>query len=79
MRGVSAARRDGEDYVLELGDGRELRGDRLLVAAGRRPRVNGIGLETLRMVPDARGIPVDAHLSAGQSCGRSATSPASGR
>jgi pyruvate/2-oxoglutarate dehydrogenase complex dihydrolipoamide dehydrogenase (E3) component len=63
---VSAARRDGGDYVLELGDGRELRGDRLLVAAGRRPRVNGIGLETLRMVPDARGIPVDAHLRAGQ-------------
>jgi pyruvate/2-oxoglutarate dehydrogenase complex dihydrolipoamide dehydrogenase (E3) component len=62
---VTAARRDGEDYVLELGDRRELRGDRLLVAAGRRPRVNGIGLETLRMVPDARGIPVDAHLRAG--------------
>ena len=64
---VSAARRGGENCVVELGDGRELRGDRLLVAAGRRPRVNGIGLETLRMVPDARGIPVDAHLSAGQS------------
>jgi pyruvate/2-oxoglutarate dehydrogenase complex dihydrolipoamide dehydrogenase (E3) component len=62
---VTAARRDGEDYVLELADGRELRGDRLLVAAGRRPRVNGIGLETLRMVPDARGIPVDAHMRVG--------------
>jgi dihydrolipoamide dehydrogenase len=62
---VTAARRDGEDYALELADGRELRGDRLLVAAGRRPRVNGIGLETLRMVPDARGIPVDAHLRVG--------------
>jgi dihydrolipoamide dehydrogenase len=48
-------------------DGRELRGDRLLVAAGRRPRVKGIGLETLRMVPDARGIPVDAHMRVGQS------------
>src|ERR671918_1823717 len=63
---VTAARRDGEDYVLELGDRRELRGDRLLVAAGRRPRVSGIGLETLRMVPDARGIPVDARMRAGQ-------------
>jgi pyruvate/2-oxoglutarate dehydrogenase complex dihydrolipoamide dehydrogenase (E3) component len=63
---VTAARRNGDDYVLEFGDGGKLRGDRLLVAAGRRPRVNGIGLETLRMVPDARGIPVDAHLSAGQ-------------
>ncbi len=64
---TTAARREGDDYVLELDDGRELRGDRLLVATGRRPRVNGIGLESLRMVPDARGIPVDAHLSAGQS------------
>ena len=62
---TTAARRDGDDYVLELGDGRELRGDRLLVATGRRPRVNGIGLETVRIVPDARGIPVDAHLRAG--------------
>ena len=42
-----AASRDGEDFVLQLEDGRELRGDRLLVATGRRPRVEGIGLETV--------------------------------
>ena len=64
---ASAARRDGEHYVLRLDDGREVRGDRLLLATGRRPRVNGIGLETLRMVPDARGLAVDEHLSAGAS------------
>jgi dihydrolipoamide dehydrogenase len=63
---VSAARHDGEDYVLDLADGRELRGDRLLVATGRRPRVEGIGLETVGIVPDNRGVPVDAHMRAGQ-------------
>jgi dihydrolipoamide dehydrogenase len=60
-----AARREGEDYVLELDDGRELLGDRLLVATGRRPRVDGIGLETVGIEPDRRGIQVDAHLRAG--------------
>jgi pyruvate/2-oxoglutarate dehydrogenase complex dihydrolipoamide dehydrogenase (E3) component len=61
-----AARRDGDDYVLEIDDGRELKGDRLLVATGRRPRVRGIGLETVGVEPDAHGIPVDAHLRAAE-------------
>jgi pyruvate/2-oxoglutarate dehydrogenase complex dihydrolipoamide dehydrogenase (E3) component len=63
---AAAARRDGDEYVLELDDGRELRGDRLLVATGRRPRVNGIGLETVGIEPDAHGVPVDAHLRAAE-------------
>jgi len=63
---VTAARRAGEDFVLELEDGRELRGDRLLVATGRRPRVDGIGLETVGIEADPRGIPVDAQLRAGE-------------
>ena len=62
---AAAARLDGEDHVLELEDGRELRGDRILVATGRRPRVHGIGLETVGVEPNAEGIPVDAHLRAG--------------
>ena len=68
MLGVqaTAARRDGDDYVLALGDGRELRGDHLLVATGRRPRVDGIGLDTVGVHADRHGIPVDAHLRAGE-------------
>jgi pyruvate/2-oxoglutarate dehydrogenase complex dihydrolipoamide dehydrogenase (E3) component len=61
---VVAARRDGEDYVLEIDDGRELRGEKLLVATGRRPRVLGLGLETVGVEADAHGVPVDAHLRA---------------
>jgi pyruvate/2-oxoglutarate dehydrogenase complex dihydrolipoamide dehydrogenase (E3) component len=61
---VSAARRDGEDYVVEIDDGRELRGEKLLLATGRRPRVLGLGLETVGVEADAHGVPVDAHLRA---------------
>lgn len=59
---ATSARRDGDEFVLELGDGTALRGDRLLVATGRRPRVEGIGLETVGVEPDPRGVAVDARL-----------------
>ena len=61
---VTKARRDGDDYILELGNGQELRGDRILVATGRRPRVKGIGLDTVGVEENAHGVPVDAHLRA---------------
>jgi pyruvate/2-oxoglutarate dehydrogenase complex dihydrolipoamide dehydrogenase (E3) component len=57
-----AARRDADDYVLVLDDGQEVRGDHLLVATGRRLRVEGIGLETVGVDPDRHGVPVDARL-----------------
>lgn len=61
-----AAWRDSEHYGLDLDDGRRVSGDRLLLATGRRPRVDGIGLETVGVKPSDRGIPVDARLSAGE-------------
>jgi pyruvate/2-oxoglutarate dehydrogenase complex dihydrolipoamide dehydrogenase (E3) component len=61
VRATKAAR-DGEDYVLALDNGRELRGDHLLLATGRRPRTSGIGLETAGVTVAASGVPVDAHL-----------------
>ncbi len=63
---ATAAGRDGADYVLALADGRELRGERLLVSTGRRPRVDGIGLETVGVDFDGHGIRVDARLRAGE-------------
>jgi pyruvate/2-oxoglutarate dehydrogenase complex dihydrolipoamide dehydrogenase (E3) component len=62
---ATSAKRDGDDYVLVLDDGRELRGDRLLVATGRRPRVPA-GLDTVGVTAGRQGIPVDAHLRAGE-------------
>jgi pyruvate/2-oxoglutarate dehydrogenase complex dihydrolipoamide dehydrogenase (E3) component len=61
---ASAVRREDGEYVLEFPDRDELRGDRLLVATGRRPRVDGIGLETVGIEPGRRGIEVDARMNA---------------
>jgi dihydrolipoamide dehydrogenase len=59
---VTGARRDGDEYVLQLEDGTEQRGDQLLVATGRRPRVLDIGLETVGVEANPHGVPVDARL-----------------
>ena len=63
---ATAARREGDEYVLGFGGGAELRGDRLLVATGRRPRVRGHRLETVGVEPDPHGIRVDEYLRAGE-------------
>jgi dihydrolipoamide dehydrogenase len=61
-----AAWKEGEYYALELDNGSTYSGDRLLVATGRRPRVAEVGLETVGIKADDRGIPVDSHLRAGE-------------
>jgi pyruvate/2-oxoglutarate dehydrogenase complex dihydrolipoamide dehydrogenase (E3) component len=60
---VAAELADGE-YVLRLADGSQVRGDRLLVATGRLPRVRDIGLETVGITAGPRGITVDARMVA---------------
>jgi dihydrolipoamide dehydrogenase len=61
-----AARKEGDEYVLEFEGGGEVRGERLLVATGRRPRVNGIGLETVGVEVNPHGIKVDEYMRAGE-------------
>src|SRR5580658_5833993 len=65
--GVQAAEasRHGDDYVLRLSDGTSVQGERLLVATGRRPRVEGIGLETVGIEANPHGVVVDEYLRAG--------------
>ena len=48
--------------MLEFDERDELRGDRLLVATGRRPRTDGLGLETVGVEPTRQGIPVDERM-----------------
>jgi dihydrolipoamide dehydrogenase len=66
--GVQAtrARRDGDDFVLEIENGRELRGEKLLICTGRRPRVADIGLETVGIEANPMGVAVDAQLRAAE-------------
>jgi pyruvate/2-oxoglutarate dehydrogenase complex dihydrolipoamide dehydrogenase (E3) component len=63
---ATSARREGLEFVLGFADGSERRGDQLLVATGRRPRVEGIGLETVGVKADNHGIAVDSQLRAGE-------------
>ncbi len=64
LHATAAHKADGE-FVLQVGDGTELRGDHLLVATGRRPRVADIGLETVGVEAGRHGIKVDEYLRAG--------------
>ena len=62
---ASGAQLEDGEYVLEFPERSALRGDRLLVATGRRPRVDGLGLDTVGIEPERQGIPVDPRMSAG--------------
>lgn len=64
---ASSASGESGDYILRFEDGLELRGDRLLVATGRRPRTDGLGLETVGIAPGKGGaVPVDARHHAAE-------------
>jgi pyruvate/2-oxoglutarate dehydrogenase complex dihydrolipoamide dehydrogenase (E3) component len=59
---ASSVRRDDDEYVVEFAGGDDLRGDRLLVATGRRARADGIGLDTVGVEPTRQGVPVDERM-----------------
>jgi pyruvate/2-oxoglutarate dehydrogenase complex dihydrolipoamide dehydrogenase (E3) component len=61
---ASGVRHEDGEYVIEFPERSPLRGDRLLVATGRRPRVDELGLDTVGIEPERQGIPVDARMSA---------------
>ena len=51
-----AIRRDGPEVTVTLSDGQQIHGEEILVAAGRRPRTQDLGLETVGLGP---GQPVE--------------------
>src|SRR5262249_57100747 len=60
--GVSATKVDGGQRRLALSDGSELAYDALLATAGRRARVDGMGLEAAGVRFRAAGVEADDHL-----------------
>ncbi|HYO40822.1 MAG TPA: NAD(P)/FAD-dependent oxidoreductase [Nocardioidaceae bacterium] len=61
VTGVSYA---DDQFAVDV-DGTTLHADRLLVAAGRRPALADLGLETVGLDPSARTVEVDERLRAG--------------
>jgi pyruvate/2-oxoglutarate dehydrogenase complex dihydrolipoamide dehydrogenase (E3) component len=59
---VTAVRRDGAGLVVELAGQPAVTGTHLLVAAGRRPNTEGLGLAEAGIAVTPRGITVDAGL-----------------
>jgi pyruvate/2-oxoglutarate dehydrogenase complex dihydrolipoamide dehydrogenase (E3) component len=59
---VNATRRDGDSRQLVLTSGATVECERILVAAGRRPAVFGLGLEEAGVEHNNRGVVVDARL-----------------
>ena len=62
---ASVAHADGA-FSVRLGDGSTLVADRLLLAAGRTPNLDGLGLETVGLDPSARTVPVDERMRAAE-------------
>ncbi|MFD0803893.1 FAD-dependent oxidoreductase, partial [Streptomonospora algeriensis] len=58
------AHRRGRDSVLELDDGSEAVGDVVLLATGRRPRLEDLGLEGVGVEAGPAGLPVDERCRA---------------
>jgi pyruvate/2-oxoglutarate dehydrogenase complex dihydrolipoamide dehydrogenase (E3) component len=60
-RRAEKARKEGEDAVITLDDGEEIRTDVLIMTAGRTPRVEGIGLDSIGVEENNGGLAVDDH------------------
>jgi pyruvate/2-oxoglutarate dehydrogenase complex dihydrolipoamide dehydrogenase (E3) component len=61
--GVQSVARGGDGVVVTLADGSTAMGEKLLVAAGRRPNLSDIGLETVGLDPKAHNLDVDEHMA----------------
>jgi len=59
---ATAVRRDGPEVTVTLSDRRQVRGDKILVAVGRHPQTDDLGLETVGLHP-GRAVEVTDSLA----------------
>lgn len=59
---VTGARRDGDKAIVEVVGSDPVRADRVLVAVGRKPNTEGLGLENVKIATERGRIPVSGHL-----------------
>jgi pyruvate/2-oxoglutarate dehydrogenase complex dihydrolipoamide dehydrogenase (E3) component len=63
---AESVRRESGDVIVELSDGDSVRGEEILVAVGRKPRSEGLGLESVEVEPNEHGyVEVDDQLRVG--------------
>lgn len=63
---AKSVEQQGGAVIVALEDGRQVTGDQLLVATGRRANLAEIGLETVGLNPAARVLEPDEHLRVGE-------------
>jgi len=63
---VSAVRHGNDAFTLDLGGGETLTAERLLVAAGRRSDLKGLGVAAVGLDENATTIPVDGSMRAAE-------------
>ena len=64
--GASEVIANDSGRTVKLEDGKQVGGQELLVAIGRTPRVQGIGLESVGIEPDPQGIAIDERCRVGE-------------
>lgn len=59
---IKSVTRSEHDALLSLADGTLISAERVLVAAGRRPNIAGLGLPSVGIEENVRSLPVDDHM-----------------
>jgi pyruvate/2-oxoglutarate dehydrogenase complex dihydrolipoamide dehydrogenase (E3) component len=77
--GVERVARGCDGVVVTLAGGTTATGEKLLLAAGRKPNLDDIGLETVGLDPKARTLDVDEHMAVAGADGLYAVGDITGR